>query len=166
MNKNVAYDPTITVNGVTLTNTNSLKVTTQATINTATAISPTSASPVLKTPLTVTFDNTFGATLVASDFTIVLTSTTDSKKFYPVNVVSVDDSAKTIKLMFGGATSGTYSITIEHKSVGMIDVTSLANFEVKSTVTAISPTTGSYYGGTLITITGTNFGTEKTDNPV
>jgi len=26
--------------------------------------------------------------------------------------------------------------------------------------------TGSIYGGTVITITGTNFGTQKTDNPV
>jgi hypothetical protein len=37
---------------------------------------------------------------------------------------------------------------------------------VGSTVTAVSPMTGSIYGGTVLTITGTNFGSQKTDNPV
>jgi len=38
--------------------------------------------------------------------------------------------------------------------------------EVRSRVNSISPKIGSIYGGTLVTITGTNFGTQKTDNPV
>jgi hypothetical protein len=38
--------------------------------------------------------------------------------------------------------------------------------DVSSKVTNVSPLVGSIYGGTLVTITGTNFGTEKTDNPV
>jgi hypothetical protein len=33
-------------------------------------------------------------------------------------------------------------------------------------VTNISPQEGSRFGGTLVTITGTNFGTVPTDNPV
>jgi len=37
---------------------------------------------------------------------------------------------------------------------------------VAATLTDYTPKKGSIYGGTLITITGTNFGTEKTDNPV
>jgi hypothetical protein len=38
--------------------------------------------------------------------------------------------------------------------------------DVSSTVTSVSPQTGSIYGGTMLTITGTNFGTVPTDNPV
>lgn len=37
---------------------------------------------------------------------------------------------------------------------------------VESTVTSITPKIGSVYGGTLLTIKGTNFGTKFTDNPV
>jgi hypothetical protein len=37
---------------------------------------------------------------------------------------------------------------------------------VGSNVTSYYPMTGSIYGGTLLTITGTNFGSEFTDNPV
>jgi len=37
---------------------------------------------------------------------------------------------------------------------------------VVSSVTSVTPSTGSRYGGTLLTIAGTNFGTVKTDNPV
>ena len=38
--------------------------------------------------------------------------------------------------------------------------------DVGSTVTSVSPMSASIKGGTLLTITGTNFGTAKTDNPV
>jgi hypothetical protein len=38
--------------------------------------------------------------------------------------------------------------------------------DVNSRVNSFSPKVGSIYGGTLLTITGTNFGTVKTDNPV
>jgi hypothetical protein len=37
---------------------------------------------------------------------------------------------------------------------------------VESKTSNIVPLVGSIYGGTLLTITGSNFGTEKTDNPV
>jgi hypothetical protein len=38
--------------------------------------------------------------------------------------------------------------------------------DVSSITTKISPIVGSIYGGTLMTITGTNYGKEKADNPV
>lgn len=38
--------------------------------------------------------------------------------------------------------------------------------DVSASVTSFSPTTGSKYGGTLLTIEGENFGNEITDNPV
>lgn len=40
------------------------------------------------------------------------------------------------------------------------------NFVVGANVTSVSPQTGSKYGGTMVTIQGTNFGKEITDNPV
>jgi hypothetical protein len=33
-------------------------------------------------------------------------------------------------------------------------------------VTSVTPMSGSIYGGTILTIAGTNFGTKITDNPV
>jgi hypothetical protein len=47
----------------------------------------------------------------------------------------------------------------------MIDTSSIL-FTVESTITSVVPQTGSIYGGTLLTITGTNFGDVYTDNPV
>jgi len=38
--------------------------------------------------------------------------------------------------------------------------------DVSASVTSYTPMSGSIYGGTLLTITGTNFGNEITDNPV
>lgn len=67
--------------------------------------------------------------------------------------------------MFGGAWTGDYTIDIRHKEFGLIDTRGLV-FIVGSNVTSIEPQEGSKYGGTLVTITGTNFGTVPTDNPV
>jgi hypothetical protein len=67
--------------------------------------------------------------------------------------------------MFGGAESGTFFFTIRHATFGLIGTEGL-NLIVGSTVTSVSPVTASIYGGTVLTITGTNFGTTKTDNPV
>ena len=61
-------------------------------------------------------------------------------------------------VMFGGAHSGTYDIKIRHNKFGLIKTTRLL-LKVESTVTSITPMSGSIYGGTLLTIKGTNFGT-------
>jgi hypothetical protein len=67
--------------------------------------------------------------------------------------------------MFGGAFSGMFQINIRHKYYGLLDTQGML-LDVSSKVSSISPNLGSIHGGTLVTITGTNFGTEKTDNPV
>ena len=82
-----------------------------------------------------------------------------------LNVVEVDDSAKSMVALFGGAESGTFQISIRHKEYGLVGTDGLV-LDVSSSVTSYSPSSGSIYGGTLLTITGTNFGTEKTDNPI
>lgn len=38
--------------------------------------------------------------------------------------------------------------------------------DVSGTITGISPTVGSRFGGTIVTITGTNFDTDPLNNPV
>lgn len=82
-----------------------------------------------------------------------------------MNVIAVDEASKTITCMFGGAWSGLYQIDIRHKAFGLLDTAGLV-LTVGSNVTSYTPMTGSIYGGTLLTITGTNFGSEFTDNPV
>jgi len=49
--------------------------------------------------------------------------------------------------------------------MGRIDMSPLT-LTVESTVTAISHTSGSLLGGTLLTIDGTNFSNDPLDNPV
>lgn len=80
-------------------------------------------------------------------------------------VVKVDDSTKKLTIKFGGALSGLYNVEIVHKQWGLLDTEALT-LTVESYVSSITPLTGSIYGGTLLTITGKNFGTVATDNPV
>jgi len=54
---------------------------------------------------------------------------------------------------------------MRHSKFGLIDTSGL-RFTVGSEVTTFSPQVGSIYGGTLITITGTNWSKDKFDNPV
>jgi hypothetical protein len=84
-----------------------------------------------------------------------------------MNVIAVNDTAKTITAMFGGAESkyGPFKIWIRHSATGLIESDGLV-LDVNAYVDSYSPTVGSIYGGTLLTITGRNFGTEITDNPV
>jgi len=98
-------------------------------------------------------------------FTVNATRLTNATYIKYLNIVEVNDTAKTIDVMFGGAHSDTYDIKIRHNEFGLIKTTRLL-LKVQSTVTGVTPKIGSVHGGTLLTITGTNFGTVKTDNPV
>ena len=82
-----------------------------------------------------------------------------------MNVISVDDDLKQFTAMFGGAYSGTYQIAIRHSEYGLVGTDNLL-LDVSASVTEYYPMTGSIYGGTLLTITGNNFGNTYTDNPV
>jgi UDP-N-acetylenolpyruvoylglucosamine reductase len=82
-----------------------------------------------------------------------------------MNVIAADDATKTLTVMFGGAWSGLYQIDIRHNVYGLVNTTGLI-LTVGSNVTSISPNAGSIHGGTDVMITGTNFGTVFTDNPV
>jgi len=116
----------------------------------------------------VTLNSAFPADkIVKENFAVRLTETADATNFKDLRVFEVDTTAKTMKVMFNGATSGDYEWAISHTELGEIEVaSSYSTFKVESKVTSFTPTTGSIYGGTKITITGTNFGTIITDNPV
>ena len=82
-----------------------------------------------------------------------------------MNVIDVDDDAKTITTKFGGAESGQYRVMVRHSATGIIESDGLT-LDVNAYVTSYSPMKGSIYGGTLLTINGRNFGDVYTDNPV
>ena len=71
----------------------------------ASALNPSSASPVLKTPIEISLDAAFPYTLAKEDFSVNATSLTDESYIRYLNVVAVDDDVKTITCMFGSACS-------------------------------------------------------------
>jgi hypothetical protein len=107
----------------------------------------------------------FPYTLTKGDLSINATSTTNSSYIRYLNVIDVDNEAKTFVALFGGAYSGQFQISVRHAQFGLIGTEGLI-LDVSASVTSFTPTSGSIYGGTLLTITGTNFGTVYTDNPV
>ena len=126
---------------------------------------PTSSSPVLKRKIKFTITNTFPFTLAKEDLTVNAISQDDATYIRYMNVIAVDDAEKSFTVMFGGAYSGLFDLEVYHKTFGKIK-SSAFTLDVSSEVTAVSINEISPYGGTLITITGTNFGDEFTDNPV
>jgi hypothetical protein len=124
-------------------------------------------SPVLKTPIEIQIDTNFPYTLNKEDFSVNASSISNSSYIRYMNVIGVNDTTKTITFMFGGAESqyGPFKVWIRHAVTGLIESTGLI-LDVNTYVDSYSPTTGSIYGGTLLTIQGRNFGTTITDNPV
>jgi hypothetical protein len=135
------------------------------TIYTVTSLTPSSASPVLKTDIVLQLDTSFPYTLNRDDFTVNATDTNNPEYVRYLKVNAVDDSAKTLTCKFGGAESSDFVISVRHSAYGLIkSYDQILN--VGAYVTSVSPLTGSIYGGTLLTITGSNFGDTYTDNPV
>lgn len=112
------YTVNVTVNGE-LDRTQSVML--KSTKQSGLAVAPNSVSPVLSTELTVTLEATYPFPLVASDFTVRLVGKTNSTIVRPLYVVSVDDSAKSIKIKYPGAESGFYYVQVESKQIGRID---------------------------------------------
>lgn len=128
-------------------------------------MTPTSASPVLKTELVITLDESYPDVLVATDFTCYLFKPDDYTYRRQLYVMSVDDAAKTVTVKFPGAWSGEYLVQLASDNHGRID-SDLLTLSVHGTVTSVSPLIGSKYGGALVTIVGENFSDDPLDNPV
>jgi len=74
------------------------------------SMTPSSASPVLKTKIDIVLDSGFPHVLNKADFTVNATSTDVKTPDYVryLNVIAVDDSSKKLTVMFGGALSGDF----------------------------------------------------------
>jgi len=154
---------TIVINGLTVSN--SLSLTMASTVKATTQMSPSSVSPVLKTRVTVTLESDFPHTLTRADLSMNVSAVNDTSYIRYLNVISVDDATKSFVAMFGGAYSGQFNVHIRHSAYGLVETAGLV-LDVSGNITSYTPTSGSIYGGTLLTITGTNFGNATTDNPV
>jgi len=99
------------------------------------------------------------------DFSAIIVNSSDSSIFKQLNVIAVNDTLKTVTFIYGGAWSGKYNLSVRHSQYGLINTRGLY-LTVGSNITSITPSIGSIYGGSLLAITGTNFGDEITDNPV
>jgi hypothetical protein len=118
---------------------------------------PNSLSPVLKQKIVLQLQNNFLYTLKKSDFSAMIVNSSDSTIFNMMNVIAANDTAKTLTFMYGGAWSGIYNLSLRHNQYGLINTKGL-QITVGSNITSITPKVGSIYGGSLITITGTNYG--------
>jgi len=129
-------------------------------------VTPNSVNPVLASTLTVQLENTYPGDMTKKEnFSAKLVSEKDATVTRPLYVKSVDKDKKQVVIKFPGSKSGVYYLALEGKGVGRIDQTPL-KLTAESVVNSISPLKGSHLGGTLVTITGTNFSTNKLDNPV
>jgi len=77
-------------------------------IKSSVTLVPDSVSPVLKNKITFGLEADFPYELKKEELTINATSTTDPSYIRYLNVVEVDDSAKTVTALFGGAESGKF----------------------------------------------------------
>ena len=80
-------------------------------------------------------------------------------------VKSVDNDAKTVTVRFKGAPSGEYIVLLFSVQEARVDNENLS-ITTQSSVTSISPQSGSAMGGTVVTISGENFSNNPMDNPV
>ena len=120
------------------------------------SITPSSASPILTETLTLQLGSSYDTTnMDKEDFSVVLIPR-DGSKVRPLNVVDISKDDGTLDVKYGGAYSGMYDIQVSHTSEGSF-LTSGVEFEAKIQIESFSPTQGSKYGGTLVTITGGHF---------
>lgn len=103
--------------------------------------------------------------MLVEDFEVVMVQ--DGTSFFRLlNVISVDNTAKTMTVQFPGAASGVYSFKIKGAVGTIASDPGTINIETIMELTNYSPQSGSTLGGTKLTLTGRHFGTVATDNPV
>lgn len=123
------------------------------------SISPNSLNPGLKKVMTITGSG-FGTN--PSGVTVSLSNSTG--KIYQLKVLSLSDT--TIKVGLSGGLPGVFTVQVSlpNSNGNSVPATVGADqFSYVFTITSISPTTGSYFGGTLLTLTGINFSPAYSD---
>lgn len=107
----------ILINDLQVQNTLKFKIEAIATEMKMASLIPSYVSPVLKTKITIQLEVTStDATIVREDFQVDA-SKTDGGEIVTkrLRVLKVDNEAKTIDVMFGGAPSGEYIVDVRHK---------------------------------------------------
>jgi hypothetical protein len=122
-------------------------------------------SPVLKSTLVITLDSSFAGVLDPEDLEVFIEEASNITNIRALNVMSVDNTAKTLSCKYGGAYSGLYKVIVRSISLGRFDADDV-ELLVQTKITDFTPKSGSRYGGTLITIYGDNFSEDKLDNNV
>lgn len=131
-----------------------------------TSLSPKSASPVLKSTLTIN-GTAFGTDISKLKVTLKRTTLYKDKKIeFDCNVLTAADNKITCRL--GGGFSGTYKVIVTTSDRGDNDVQDVDDdiFTYEITVISVTPTSGSTQGGTELVITGTNFSTITNSNQI
>ena len=125
------------------------------------SISPTSASPVLKQVMTITGTG-FGTD--ANNIEVHLANSTG--KVYEMKVLEVTDTE--LKCGISGGLPGSFDVEVTIAGQGdVVPVSDTADdFIYELVIESISPLTGAYHGGTLLTITGRNFSPNDAENIV
>lgn len=87
-------------------------------------------------------------------------------RVYPMRVLSLNDTVITCGIP--GGLQGVYDVKVMIDGVGdALPITSdVDDFRYDLAIESVSPTSGSYYGGTLITIVGRYFSTDVSENLV
>lgn len=122
-------------------------------VPTITSLNASSSNPALKTILEIHGTGFGSDSSVAKVFLANATG-----KIYQLRIITYSDIL--IKVGLSGGLTGTYKVQV---TIPTASGDSIANpigadtFDYVNSITSIAPLTGSYYGGTLITITGTNF---------
>ena len=129
------------------------------------SLDPPKISPIALRTLVINLDPNYPAAgMTKEDFSVTLVPveleltylTINNEGVRPLNVIAVDDVAKTITVKYGGAYSGTYDLLIKSVTNGNVDTTA-SPLTVVFEILEFSPTTGSIFGGTVLTITGGPF---------
>ena len=88
----------------------------------------------------------------------------ETRKLY---IKSVDPVSKIVTLKFKGATRGEHAIALYSKQAeSSLTILDELKITAGARINAITPSSGSLYGGTEVTIDGENFSEIKEDNPV
>ena len=90
-----------------------------------------------------------------------------SGKVYPLKIIELHDDR--IKVGLPGGLPGPFKVevTLPATTGDAIAIPANANdFDYLFSITSVTPQTGSYYGGTLLTITGVNFSPDDSDTLV
>ena len=83
-----------------------------------------------------------------------------------MRVISAQGTSITVGLSGGLAGAYTVKVTLPDSTGSSITVAGADQFQYLCSITSISPTSGSYYGGTLLTIAGSNFSPAYSDTLV